>query len=75
MVGAFVTNMMAQPSRRAIEASRDTNGVVHIDEGVHTKTVRVTFEEKVPLECDRLVQDGFLIRPSSAREESVTVYK
>jgi hypothetical protein len=64
--------MMAQPSRRAVEATRDTDGIVHIESDGGMK---VTFEGYIPLECESLIKDGFLISPRSGRQKKVTLYK
>lgn len=63
---------MTQFTRAAIQETRESEGIVHLDDTM----TRVTFDEFVPFECDFLIRKhGYKISPSSAEEERVTLYE
>jgi hypothetical protein len=66
-----LTKDSIEPSRAAIMATEDSDGIVSIDDD----SIRVTFRE-APLELDYLIRHhGFKTQPRTASKENIILYK
>jgi len=66
---------MASAIREAVEVAREQDSAIVSFSHDGNDYVRITFTGKVPLACEELIENGWLIRPSSARKPEITLFK
>ena len=67
--------MATQATKKAIEATRENDGIVEIRDEDTGRRVYVTWDGDIPFEADKMVRDGWLIQPSCASRGVFEVFK
>ena len=67
--------MATQATKKAIEATRENDGIVEIRDGVTKRRVYATWDGDIPFEADDLIRDGWTIHPSCVSRGVFEVFK